>query len=146
MIDLKNLTIEKAHDALEKGVFTCKDLVEEYLKVIKEKNIQIVYATNSRTISNAIIACIGTDVKLVTYRGTTGGLYRHDPSSYLNALNPRVDGVICVSEAVTQHVKKQVFSKNKKVVTIYKGHDTLWYDQAPANLEQFGTNQNGFTD
>ncbi|KKR41527.1 MAG: Glutamyl-tRNA(Gln) amidotransferase subunit A [Parcubacteria group bacterium GW2011_GWF1_40_6] len=41
MIDLKNLTIEKAHDALEKGVFTCKDLVEEYLKVIKEKNKEL---------------------------------------------------------------------------------------------------------
>ena len=113
-------------------------------RTIKEKNIQIVYATNSRTISNAIIACIGENVKLVTYRGTTGGLYRHDPSSYLNALNPRVNGVICVSEAVTRHVKKQVFSKNKKVVTIYKGHDTAWYEETPADLKQFQTNKDNF--
>lgn len=119
-------------------------LISLVKKVIKEKNIQIVYATNSRTISNAIISCIGTDVKLATYRGTTGGLYRHDPSSYLNALNPRVNGVICVSEAVTRHVKKQVFSKNKKVVTIYKGHDTAWYNETPADLEQFGTNKDNF--
>lgn len=38
MIDLKNLTIEKAHNALKKGEFTCRELVEAYLEVIKEKN------------------------------------------------------------------------------------------------------------
>ncbi|PNV82227.1 MAG: glycosyl transferase family 1 [Sulfurimonas sp.] len=119
-------------------------LISLIKKVIKDKNIEIVYATNSRAISNAIFACMGSDVKLVTYRGTTGGLYRHDPSSYLNALNPRVDGVVCVSEAVTQHVKKQVFSRNKKVVTIYKGHDTSWYNQTPAALEEFKTTKENF--
>jgi glycosyltransferase involved in cell wall biosynthesis len=113
-------------------------------QTVKEKNIDIIYATNSRAISNATFASLGTDVKLVTYRGTTGGLYRHDPSSYLNALNPRVNGVICVSQAVNNHVSKQVFSKNKKIVTIYKGHDISWYDQEPANLEEFNTDSNNF--
>jgi aspartyl-tRNA(Asn)/glutamyl-tRNA(Gln) amidotransferase subunit A len=37
-IDLRNLSIEKAHESLKKGVFTCQDLLEEYLKTIKEKN------------------------------------------------------------------------------------------------------------
>jgi len=41
MINLKNLTIEKAHESLSKGEFTCKELVEEYLKVIKEKNPEL---------------------------------------------------------------------------------------------------------
>ncbi|MCW8896103.1 glycosyltransferase family 4 protein [Sulfurimonas sp.] len=113
-------------------------------KTIKEKNIDIIYATNSRAISNATFACVATKVKLVSYRGTTGGLYRHDPSSYLNALNPRVDGVICVSQAVTNHVSKQVFSKSKKIVTIYKGHDVSWYNQMPTNLDEFNTNSNNF--
>ncbi|MDD2653091.1 MAG: glycosyltransferase family 4 protein [Sulfurimonas sp.] len=113
-------------------------------KIIKEKKIDIVYATASRSISNAIFACMGTDVKLVTYRGTTGGLYRYDPSSYLNALNPRVDGVICVSESVERHVKKQVLSNSKKIVTIYKGHDVSWYEQQKIDLEEFGTNKDNF--
>jgi glycosyltransferase involved in cell wall biosynthesis len=111
---------------------------------IKEQRIDIVYATNSKSISNAVFACMGTNVKLVTYRGTTGGLYRHDPSSYLNALNPRVDGVICVSEAVTKHVKKQIFNKSKKVETIYKGHEVSWYNTEPVKLEEFGTNRDNF--
>jgi len=84
------------------------------------------------------------DVKLVTYRGTTGGLYRHDPSAYLNALNPRVDGVICVSEAVTKRVKKQIFDKSKKVETIYKGHELSWYNTQSMNLEEFGTKNSNF--
>lgn len=63
------------------------------------------------------------DVKLIVYRGTTGGLYRHDIGAYLNALNPRVDGVVCVSKAVENHVKKQVFGEGKKIVTIQKGHN-----------------------
>lgn len=123
-IDLKNILLAK--------------------KIIKEKKIDIVYATSSRGISNAIFASLCTDVKLVTYRGTTGGLYRHDPSSYLNALNPRVDGVICVSEAVERHVKKQIFSSSKKVVTIYKGHSISWYGQSPASLEEFGSKKENF--
>ncbi|MEK7572256.1 MAG: Asp-tRNA(Asn)/Glu-tRNA(Gln) amidotransferase subunit GatA [Patescibacteria group bacterium] len=41
MIDLKNLTIEKAHKSFKNGEFTCRELVEAYLKVIKEKNPEI---------------------------------------------------------------------------------------------------------
>ncbi len=41
MIDLKNLTIEKAHASLIKGDYTVTDLVDAYLAVIKEKNKEI---------------------------------------------------------------------------------------------------------
>jgi aspartyl-tRNA(Asn)/glutamyl-tRNA(Gln) amidotransferase subunit A len=41
MIDLNNLTIEKAHQALKSGEYTCIQLAEEYLKVIKEKNEEL---------------------------------------------------------------------------------------------------------
>lgn len=40
-IDLKDLTIEKAHEALETGVYSVTDLVNAYLEVIKEKNGEI---------------------------------------------------------------------------------------------------------
>ncbi len=120
-------------------------LISLIRKTIKEKHIDIVYATNSKSISNAIFACLGMNTKLVTYRGTTGGLYRHDISSYMNALNPRVDGVICVSEATTKHVKQQVFSSKKKVETIYKGHDLSWYQDTPLDLQVFNIAPNSFT-
>jgi len=41
MIDLKNLTIEKAHESLKKGEYTVTDLVNAYLDIIKEKNTDI---------------------------------------------------------------------------------------------------------
>jgi aspartyl-tRNA(Asn)/glutamyl-tRNA(Gln) amidotransferase subunit A len=40
-INLKDLTIEKAHTHLNNGDFTVRELVDEYLKVIKEKNQKI---------------------------------------------------------------------------------------------------------
>jgi aspartyl-tRNA(Asn)/glutamyl-tRNA(Gln) amidotransferase subunit A len=41
MIDLKNLTIASAHESLKKGEYTCRELAEEYLKNIKEKDASI---------------------------------------------------------------------------------------------------------
>jgi aspartyl-tRNA(Asn)/glutamyl-tRNA(Gln) amidotransferase subunit A len=41
MIDLRNLTIKKAHEHLKNGDFTVKELVNAYLEVIKEKNDDI---------------------------------------------------------------------------------------------------------
>lgn len=38
MIDLKSLTIEKAHNAMKAGEFTSRQLTEAYLSAIKEKN------------------------------------------------------------------------------------------------------------
>lgn len=41
MIDLKNLTIEKAHQSIKGREYSSRELVEEYLKVIKEKNQEL---------------------------------------------------------------------------------------------------------
>ena len=38
MIDIKNLTIEKAHESLAKGEYTAKELAQEYLNSIQERN------------------------------------------------------------------------------------------------------------
>src|SRR3989344_6320711 len=41
MIDLKDLTIEKAHQSLKRGEYTCVELVQAYLEVIKKKNSEL---------------------------------------------------------------------------------------------------------
>ncbi len=41
MIDLKSLTIEKAHESLKKREYSVRELVEAYLDVIKEKNPEL---------------------------------------------------------------------------------------------------------
>lgn len=114
-------------------------------KIIKEKSIDIVYATNSKSIPNCVFACMGLKTKLVVYRGTASGLYWHDPGNYLGVLNPRVDGIICVSKYVFDYVNSLKVLKRKSIVTIYKGHDISWYDKTPANLDEFGITKNDFT-
>lgn len=113
--------------------------------LIKSKQINIVYATTSRTIPNAAMACIGTKAKMIAYRGTTGGLYRSDLSNYLGLLNPRINGVICVSKAVEDHVKTRVRKSIRPFVsTIHKGHDIDWYKDDAADLTEFSTDATRF--
>ncbi len=40
-IDLKNLTIKKAHESLKNGEFTVRELVDAYLSVIQDKDKEI---------------------------------------------------------------------------------------------------------
>ena len=114
-------------------------------KTIKEKSIDVVYATNSKSIPNAAFACIGLPAKLVVYRGTAKGLYWYDPSNYLSILHPRVDGIICVSNYVYDYVSSKNTLKNKKITAIYKGHDINWYNRQAADLSEFGIKKDDFT-
>jgi glycosyltransferase involved in cell wall biosynthesis len=103
-------------------------------KELRRGDYDIVYATNSQSIPTAAFATIGYRAKLVAYRGTTRGLKRSDPTSYLTLLHPRIDAVICVSQAVQQAVIAKIWQKNCVLTTIFKGHDLAWYQQPPANL------------
>lgn len=116
----------------------CLKTIKKIHKVILEKKIDICYAFNSKTIPNAAFACIGTTAKMVAYRGTTGGLYRHDPSAYLTILHPRVDAVVCVSKAVENDIVTRVWKNKGNVVTIYKGHKLEWYQVEPTPRSEFG--------
>jgi len=115
----------------------CLKAIKRIRQELKVHSYDICYAFNSKTIPNAAFACIGNKVKLVAYRGTTGGLYRHDPSAYLTQLHPRVDGVVCVSKAVQKDVAKRVWKNKNNVVTIYKGHQLDWYHVNPTSREEF---------
>jgi hypothetical protein len=113
----------------------CCDTIKLLRHELKQNQYDIVYATNSRTIPNAAFACIGFPAtKLVTYRGTVGGLYRHDPSAYLTHLHPRVNGISCVADKVREDVVKQVWSNKNNVVAIHKGHNLSWYQTQAADL------------
>jgi len=112
---------------------------------IKQHNIDIVYATESKGIPNAAFACIGTTAKMIAYRGTTGGLYKSDLSNYLCMLHPRIDGVICVSSAVTKYVKPKVRNAiRSKIKTIYKGHDLTWYQDNAVKLSSLNSHSENF--
>lgn len=120
-------------------------VIKQIRRQIKLKKIDIVYATESSGIPNAAFACIGTKAKMVAYRGTTGGMYKTDPTNYLCMLHPRINGVVCVSNAVSHSVKSKVRAKlRNNVVTIYKGHDIDWYQEPAVDLASLGTTKDNF--
>ncbi len=120
-------------------------VIKQIHHYIKQYDIDIVYATESKGIPNAAFACIGTKAKMITYRGTSGGMYKTDPSNYLCMLHPRVDGVICVSSAVTVNVKGKVRNAIKaNVETIYKGHDLAWYKEPALDLTTLNSDNKYF--
>jgi len=101
-------------------------------KRIKSKNYRIIYAIRNNALTTSLFAATGTKVKIVGYRGTTGHLGLRNPESWLSYLNPRVDKIVCVSNAVKQYL----ISKNvppPKLATIYKGHDVSWYQETKIN-------------
>ncbi len=120
-------------------------VIKQIHQYIKQHDIDIVYATESNGIPNAAFGCIGTKAKMIAYRGTSGGMYKIDPSNYLCMLHPRINGVICVSSAVTVNVKNKVRSSIKaNIETIYKGHDLLWYQDPAADLKLLGSDDKFF--
>ena len=120
-------------------------VIKQIHQYIKENAIDIVYATESKGIPNAAFACIGTKAKMIAYRGTSGGMYKTDPSNYLCMLHPRINGVICVSSPVTDNVKSKVRNSIKaNVETIYKGHDLNWYQEPAVDLPSLGSDKKYF--
>lgn len=121
------------------------EVIKQVHQYIKQHDIDIVYATESQGIPNAAFGCIGTRAKMIAYRGTSGGMYKTDPSNYLCMLHPRINGVIGVSSAVTVNVKEKVRNAIKSnVKTIYKGHDLDWYQEPAVDLTSIGSSDKYF--
>jgi len=114
-------------------------------KKIKQTKYDIIYTTLNKCLSISLIASIGINVKQVSYRGTVGHLNRWDPASWLTYLNPRIDRIICVSEAVREYLLSMNLPSSR-LVTIYKGHDPSWYTgMTPPAFSEFGIPAKAFT-
>jgi glycosyltransferase involved in cell wall biosynthesis len=120
-------------------------VIKQVNQYIKTHQIDIVYAIDSSGTPNAAFGCIGTDAKMIAYRGTTRGMYRRDITNYLCTLHPRIDGFICLSNAVKENVEKKVRKKiRSNLEVIYKGHDLAWYTDPPTNLEEIDASPQKF--
>lgn len=102
------------------------------------------YALSGKALSVSMLASLGLKIIRVTYRGTCGHLKRWNPVSWLTYLNPYVDSIICVSNAVKRYLQRKGVPA-EKLVTIYKGHDVAWYvPQEKSSLKEFGIPSNAF--
>jgi len=106
---------------------------------------QILQLFNNKALMNGIRAAKGIAVKVVAYRGYPGNIHWYDPTAYLKVLHPRVDKIICLSEAVRQSLLPNLLFGKHKAVTIYKGHSTDWYkDVTPTHLSELNINPQSF--
>jgi glycosyltransferase involved in cell wall biosynthesis len=116
---------------------------------LKEKKPHILHLFNNKAASNGIRAAKGLPVKIICYRGIVGNINFYNPMSWMTYLHPRVDRIVCVAEAVRRYILSMnlfgVRVPERKVVTIYKGHDLSWYDAQPADLKHaFNIPDNAF--
>jgi glycosyltransferase involved in cell wall biosynthesis len=119
------------------------------IKIIKSKlagkQFDIIHSFSGNALANSLHASIGTGIKHIAYRGTVGHLSRFDPSLYLTYFNPRLDKIMCVSDAVKNYLEFKCRIKPEKLARIYKGHDLAWYKPGNrSDLESLGIPKNAF--
>lgn len=123
-----------------------KDLDRPAIRRVREELVrgdyQIVHTFNNKAISNVLRAARNLPVKVVAYRGIVGAVSFFDPVSWLRYLNPRIDRIICVAEAVRRYFlnMQPAFLRMPpdRPVTIHKGHNLEWYTETPADLASLG--------
>jgi glycosyltransferase involved in cell wall biosynthesis len=115
---------------------------------LPDHRIDILHLFNNRAVSNGILAARKRAVKIIAYRGIVANVSFLNPGSWVTYLHPRVDRIICVSEAVRLFFLNMKMLRLRfppeKPVTVYKGHDLSWYKDPPGDLSQFGIPEGAF--
>jgi glycosyltransferase involved in cell wall biosynthesis len=108
----------------------------------------IMHTFNNKAVSNGLRACKGLPVKIICYRGIVGAVSFLDPMSWMRYLNPRIDRIVCVAEAIRQYFLQMqpafLRMPAARPVTIHKGHKLEWYTATPANLVDYGVPEGVF--
>ncbi len=100
---------------------------------------------NNKAIVHGLLAARGNPVKAVIYRGYTGHISWLDPFMYVKFLSPRADRVICLVESIRDLIRRNLFFNKGKAITIHKGHDVAWYqDAAPVDRKSLGIPDDAF--
>jgi glycosyltransferase involved in cell wall biosynthesis len=115
---------------------------------LQSRRFDVMHCFTNRTISNAIMASWGIPVRIILYRGIVGNLSFLNPVDYTTFLNPRVDRIICVCDAVRDYLRSMhllgLHLPPQRPVRIYKGHDVEWYRAHPADLASLGVRAGDF--
>jgi glycosyltransferase involved in cell wall biosynthesis len=134
---------------LEIGGGLDRNAIERIRDALSSRRYDILHLFNNKTVLHGLMAARGVPVKIVVYRGIVGNVSVMSPFSWLRYLNPRVDRIVCVAEAVRSYFLGLRFLgwrlPPQKVVTIHKGHDLAWYRDPPADLRVAGVPAGAFT-
>jgi glycosyltransferase involved in cell wall biosynthesis len=116
--------------------------IERIRAELHGRRYDVIHLFNNKAVFHGLMAARGTGARVVAYRGIVGNVSFLNPFCWFRYLNPRVDRIVCVAEAVRRYLLDLRFLglrvAPRKVVTIYKGHDLAWYQDSPADLAQIG--------
>lgn len=116
-----------------------KNTVKKIKQLIAKYDFDVVHILRKHGISVFFKAIPDPKAKIVVYRGIIGNLSFFNPVSWRTFLNPKVDRIICVCEAVRQYFLGLKFPGYQfpqyKAVTIHKGHDVQWYDHTNVSID-----------
>ena len=108
----------------------------------------IMHTFNNNAVSNGLRACKGLPIKIVCYRGIVGAVGFLDPMSWMRYLNPRIDRIVCVADAIRRYFLEMqpafLRMPPERPVTIHKGHKLEWYSSEPAELSGHGIPDSAF--
>jgi glycosyltransferase involved in cell wall biosynthesis len=108
----------------------------------------ILHLHGNKAVRNGVIASRGLPVKVVAYRGIVGNVSFFNPVSWQRFLNPRIDRIVCVANAVRDYFlqmrPKFLRLTPEKLVTIHKGHNLDWYRATPVDLGSVGVPPGSF--
>ena len=109
---------------------------------LKRQQYDVLHMLDKRATMNGLMASIGIDLKLVAYRGIIGNIAYWSPQSWLYLLNPRLDRIICVCDAIRRSLldlgMPGMRLRRDVPVTIHKGHRPELYEGDAEDLKQYG--------
>ncbi|MFZ2286224.1 MAG: glycosyltransferase family 4 protein [Bacteroidales bacterium] len=113
--------------------------------IIDQGSFDLIHVTFGKAMTNCILAARGRKTKIIGYFGSLS-LHWHDPSAWLAFLNGRIDRLICASDAVEAHAKRQLPPwRRDRTVRIYRGYDPEWFrDLVPVSREEMGVSEDEF--
>ncbi len=126
-----------------------REAVQRLRAELTQGRYDVLHLFSNKALQNGLAASRGLPVKIVAYRGIVGNVSSFSPVSWLRFLNPRIDRIVCVADAVRNYFlsMRPAFLRlpAERLVTIHKGHSLDWYRAAPADLAAVGVPRGAFT-
>ncbi len=108
----------------------------------------ILHVFSNKALQNGLVASKGLPIRIIAYRGIVGNVSFFSPISWMRFLNPRIDRIVCVADAVRDYflTMQPAFLRlpQDRLVRIYKGHSLDWYSDEPADLTTLGLPEGAF--
>lgn len=97
----------------------------------RQLRFDIIYSVSSSSLSNALLASLGTPCINIGYRGTGAKVRRLDPTYYLGILNPRIRHIVCENVYIERYLGRYISPRMLSTAT--KPFDLAWVQEAKAH-------------